>query len=401
MKKKNNNSNGLTFIEDDEDLPKNVVKIKKRNRILSTKTFAVLSIFLVTSIAVIAFWGNISPTAIVEYIQNLTGNYGENKFPVAYSQGNFKDAAAMGNYIDVLTDTSFILYSSSGKELAVRQHGFLNPQIISSVNKAVIYSEGGKEYKVETRFNEANDATMNYPITTASVNNSGYYAIVTSSHDYLSELTVFDNDNKNVFKWYCSQGRIISCSLSPDNTHVATIVLTSDNGDIKSDIIIYDLNSKNPISDNSYSGLLLFSLQYKDKNSISAIGDKEAIFLDGNGNKRSVYSYSDKTLKCYYNNNGGTSLAFSRYGIGKETTVVSLDNNGGLIGQKNIDTEVRKLCADNDYIVAFTTAGIDYYSSDYKNGGTLSTTGDILKTLCIKNNVYIFTPGTVYHSTLK
>jgi hypothetical protein len=182
---------------------------------------------------------------------------------------------------------------------------------------------------------------------------------------------------------------------------VATIVLSSLNGDIKSDIIIYDLNSQKPISDNSYSGLLLFSLQYKDKNNITAIGDNEAIFLDGNGNKRSVYSYSDKTLKCYYNNTSGTSLAFSRYGIGKESTVVSLDKNGVLIGQKNIDTEVKQLCADNDYVVAFSSAGIDYYSSNYKDGGTISTTGDIIKTLCIKNNVYIFTPGTVYHNTLK
>jgi hypothetical protein len=402
VKKKDKNSKGLTFIEDDdENYPQNVTKIKKKNNVL-TKGVAAVAIFLVAAITVFVFWDSISPAVVVENIKNLTGNYGESKFPVSYSQGNFKDSAAMGSYLGVLTDTSFILYSPSGSELAERQHGLLNPQIVSSDSKAIIYAEGGKEFKVETRFNEANVVSMKYPITTAAVNNSGYYAIVTSSHDYLSEMTVFNPNNKNIFKWYCSQGRIIGCTLSPDNTHVATIILSNDNGDIKSNIIIYDLNSQKPVADKAYSGVLLFSLQYKDNNSISVIGDSEALFLDGNGNKRSEYSNSDKTLKCYYNNSSGaTSLVFSRYGIGKESTVVSLDSNGVVKGQTNINAEVKQLSADNDYIAALTAGGLEYFNTYCKNNGTVNTTGDIIKTLCIKNNVYIFTPGTVYHSTLK
>jgi hypothetical protein len=402
VKKKDKNLKGITFKEDeDEKYPQNVTEIQKKKSVKITKGFTVLALVLVVCVAVFAFWGSISPTAIVEYIKNLTGNYGESVFPVSYSQGSFKDVSAMGSDLGVLTDTSFILYSPAGSEILERQHGFSNPQIVSSAAKAIIYSVGGKEFKVETSFNESNDTTMQYGITTAAVNSAGYYAIVTSSHDYLSEMTVYNPDNKNIFKWFCAQGRIISCTLSPDNNHVAAIVLASDNGDIKSDIIIYDLNSKKYIADKAYSGVLLFSVQYKDSSSLSVVGDSESLFLDDKGNKRSAYSYSDKTLKCYYNSSSGTSLAFSRYGIGKESTVISLDDGGKIKGQINISAEIKQLSADNDYITALTPSGLDYFSTDCKNIETVNTIGDIIKTICIKNNVYIFTPATVYHSTLK
>lgn len=357
------------------------------------RKIAVALIILAAAAAVALNWQNLSPEAVVTVVNNLTGNLGGSRFPISYAQGEFCDAAPIGGDIGVLTDSAFIVYSPLGRQLAVRQHGLQNPKIAVCGNKALLYDEGGTQLRVESLYGENLTAAAQYPLIAAAVNASGAFAYTTSSNDYLSELSVCSSSGQPIFKWYSSQARIVAVSLSPNGRRVAALALCADNGDISTSLYIYDVDKQKPDTVRSFDGVFLFSVQYRGANRICAIGDDRTIMFDGSGNTVNTYSYGDETLKTCDNGSDETVLALSRYGVGKESSLVNISADGTVAASRDVDSEIKSVTADGSLIAALTSEGPAWYSSDFKTSGSFKANGDIAKLVCIKNNGYLFGPN--------
>lgn len=367
-------------------------EVKNRHR---GRKFAIAVILLAAAAAVALNWQSLSPSAAVMLINNLTGGIGNSRFPVSYAQGEFCAAAPMAGDLAVVTDSAFILYSPLGRQLTLRQHGLENPAISASGGKALLYDQGGTQIKVESLFGETFSTTAPYPILSASVNSAGGFAFATSSHDYLSELAVFSSGDRQIFKWYSSSARIISVSLSPNGRRVAALALSAENGDIKTSLYIYDVDQQKPDAVKNFDDVFLFSVQYRGADRICAVGDDRTMLFDGEGNTVSTYSYGDKTLKSYDNAENQTVLAFSRYGIGKESSLVELNADGSPTASCNVDSEIKSVTADGSCVAALTSTGPVCFSADLKKSGAVPYNGDISRLLCIKNNVYLFGPNEI------
>ncbi|MDR3551978.1 MAG: DUF5711 family protein [Clostridia bacterium] len=340
-------------------------------------------------------WGSISPSSAVIAIQAFLGEFGDSKFPVSYSQGSFRDAAALGGDVAVVTDSSLLIYTDTGLQIAERRHSLSNPRIAASGGRAVIYDEQGKSLRLESRFSELFSTTLDYPITAASVNSTGTVAAATSSQDYLSELTVFSHTGSQLFKWYCSTGRILSVAVSPDGQQVAASVISSENGSIKSSVAIYSLSQQTPVAQTDLTGTLIFSLCYQSNGNIAALGDNLTAILGSDGSRKATYDYSGKTLRCFCAGLSGTLLVFSRYGVGQESTLVSLGEGGAVAAQANVKDNIKYIAYD-DGVTALGSTGLKFFTSKLAPSGSTAAAGDILKLLCIRSNAFYFTPATAY-----
>lgn len=337
----------------------------------------------------------LSPASVAASVQGLLGEFGDSKFPVAYSQGSFKDAAAFGSDLAVVTDTAFLVYSSTGRLISSRSHGLSNPRIVSSGNRALLYDFDGDSLSLESRFAELFHTTMENAIVAAAVDGSGDCAVATESTSYLGELTVFGSTGNQIFKWYCSTGRILSVALSPDGSEVAASVISSENGEIRSTVTVYDISSSKAVRSTDFDGTLFFSLSWQQNGNILALGDNLAAAFDRSGRKTASTPYSDRTIRCYWAGPSGALLVFSRYGVGQDSTMISLDSNAGVAAQADVSENI-KLIAKGSGVAALHSAGLSFYGASLASAGSSDVSVDITKLLCIKDNVYCFTPATVY-----
>lgn len=368
------------------------IKLKRRKIV-----FAVLLILAV--ILVWLNWGSLAPSSAAETFQNFISNFGKSKYPVFFEQGSLQAAVPMNTNTGILTDTAFLIYSKNGTLLVSRPHGFNDPCAVWGGGKAVIFDRGGKQFKVETRIGEPFSETASDTITTAAAGDSGTFAIVTESQDYLSELSVYDSSYKNVFKWKCAQGRILSAAISPDGKKLAAVVVGARSGVFYSDIYIFNTNSKNPVAVKKYDGETIFSIRYKDNTRITAVGEGKAVFLNSSGNEYSTYSYKDKALNCSTNTDGPTVLVFS--GVNGKATVVSLDGEGKLLGQSSVDGEIKSVSVGGGHIVLTTHGDILYSNENCKQFSKIIVSGEILEALPINNYAYIFGTQSVARYDLK
>lgn len=367
-----------------EAIKRRILRQKTRKRRLIA--FAVL---VIAALFVFLNWGTLSPTVIAESTQSFFSGFGKSKFPVDFSEGTMKTAVPVGSNIGILTDTSFLIYSQNGDQVAVRPHGINNPAAVSGGGKALIYDRGGTQFRVEARYSEPFSTNASYNITTAAMGSNGYFAIVTEAENYLSELTVYDNSYKNIFKWDSSKGHILTASISPDGSKLAAVVIGARNGNMFSDIYIFNLSSSKPSSITKYDGELFYSINFKDNNHIAAVGDDEAVFLYSSGKQISKYGYGGRELKCSSNLNGPVVLVFNKSGT--ESSVVSLDNGGNLLGNTDVAASEVSIISNGDGKTVIVSNGQILYTSDNcKDSGKISVSGAVMSVISMKNYAYVF-----------
>lgn len=365
-------------------------RLKKRAR--RKKRIVVAALILLAVVCVILNWDRLAPATLADTIQSYFTGLGTGKFPIVYPSGEFRDATPVGDNFAVLTDTSLIFYSRSGAQLALRQHGMSDPQIASGGGRAVIYDRGGKQFRVETRFDETYTGSSDYGIVSAAASPTGEFALVSESDQYLGELTVYDLSVKSVFRWQCTEGRILSAALSPDGKSVAAIVLGAKNGVYTSVVYLFRLDRPKPVAVKSYDGTMLFSIQYESDGTIAAVGDNRTVFLSDSGTVSGAgeYDYANGMLSCYTNSGGVTTLALASYLQSGKTQIVSLDRVGKPRGSLSLDETVNALSGSGDTLVALTADHVSYCDPACKKNGSIEVTGDKIKAIPIKGRLYVF-----------
>lgn len=371
---------------------------RRRKRILILITAGILALLLYVN------WDNLIPQEATEAIQNFFTSTTANHFPVDLPSGDFKGAATMGSNLGVLTDTSFYLYSGGGSQLVWRQHGMNDPQISASGGRALIYDRGGKQYRVERRFDEPVSSNASNDIVSGCMGASGNFALVTESTSYVGELTVFDAQGKPLFHWYDTSSRILAAALSPDGSSVAAIAVGAQNGSITSTIEVFQLGSTKPIAKKTLDGTLLFSIQYNSGNRITAVGDNQTLYFDGSGNKTGNYAYGTRQLACYSNDNGSTVLVFDHYeNQTAASTLVPLVVGNQMLSSKSvtIDGKITSVYAGSSGISALSSNIIWWGDADGNHLSTINADGDKLFAAPQKNICYIFGLQNIYRYTNK
>jgi tricorn protease-like protein len=379
--------------EDDEENELKLYSDAREERLRKKKQRKKRMIAVIILLLIVGFiyinWGTLSPPALAESVQNFFSSFGKSKYPVEFDEGSLKAAVPVGSNIGVLTDTSFLIYSQNGDQLAVRPHSINNPAAVSGGGKALIYDRGGKHFCVETRYSEPYSSSTLYDITTAAMGQNGDFAIVTDSENYLSELNVYDDSYKNIFKWQSSQGRILSAAISPDGKKLAAVVIGARNGSMFSDIYIFNLDSQTPVAVKKYDNALLYSLAFKDNDRIAAVGDSKAVFLFASGDQASVYSYGGSDLDCSFNGDGPCVLVFKKSGT--KSTIVSLDGEGKLLGKTDINvSQITAVSNGNGKTVVVSNNKIIYTEDNCSNPTQISASMDVLAAISMKNHAYIF-----------
>lgn len=388
----NEQSDRLVFYKDLREARRRRL-MRKRRRIFGIVAALVVALLLYIN------WDAFVPEEFTETIENFFTSATANHFPVTLSSGNFQDAASMGSNLAVVTDTSFFLYSSAGTQLAWRQHGMNDPQISASGSRVLLYDRGGKQFRVERRFDEPVSETAASAIVSGTMGASGNFAIATESSAYLGELIVYDAQGKPIFHWYDTSGRILTAALSPDGNSVAAIEIGAQNGDIVSTVDVFHLNSTKPVSKKQIAGVLLFSIQYNSNGLITAVGDKQTVFLDGSGKQTGQYAYGTRQISCYANSGGSTALVFDHYENGTTASqLVPLAVDSKTLGTKsvNISGKIESVYAGASGIAALSSGMV--WLGD-RNGNQISViraAGDKLCAVTQKNSCYVFGLQNIY-----
>ncbi len=347
--------------------PKAAPKKKRRRQrsVIWPVLFRLLLVAALVMLGVLVWrnWDRLAPTALTEWFdQKVTGGASGEGYPVAITGSSVLSMEAFNSDAALLTDTSVLIYNTSGALLTERSHTYADPMLRTAGNYLLVAELGGERYTLGTRKETVCEGTAGNTIRSASVDASGQVALaVRSSQSYMSEVVVKSRAGKEIFHWYSVDLTVVDVALSANGKRVAVLGLSAEGGEMKSTLLIFRLSGKKDTAEYTFSavGPMMTSLHYYGNDNVAAVGDT-AVWVCSPGDKEpAVLPFENATLLGY---------AFSERGIGVVTRGFG-ESRGGTLS-------------------VMTPAG--------KKGAQVDFTGDFRHLAAADNGFYLLTDTTLY-----
>lgn len=313
-----------------------------------------------------ANWSNLSPDKVALWMQDTVLGIGNSKgFPVKIIGNEIKNANFKLLFSDVclVSDTSFFAVNRFAKPLCNRQHSFSFPVLTVDGNMSLIYNRGGKGLQIESISNEIQKTSYQNNIQTADISNSGVYAVVTESKNYLSEMTIYLSDNTERYKYYFSECYITDIDINREGTRALAVGAIARNGIMKEIVYLFDFDSTEPLLKMEFNGMPI-DIEFLDNNKIAVLSDKSLNIIDASNKSNVEIGYDKKLLVSYdIEKNSKICLALSSSSDGRNCDLIFVDKNGSVISEFKTGLKILSLSLRENMIAVLSQSKLDIYST--------------------------------------
>lgn len=342
--------------QDDGQPPLREVKKRRRGRSfiwVVTSRLVLVGLLVAGGFFIWQNWEKLAPDSLLTWIDETFGGDG-NGYPVSMSGSTVLHMEDMEGSLALLSDTSFTMLNSRGKETVRRPHTYTNPLMEVAGKYALIAEAGGTRLSLETRSQTVWEKTLDYDIVSAAVSENGTVAVVTSAdQSYSCEILVFKSNGDQLYRR--SRGRqAVDVAVSPDGRSAAVVSLAADNGDICSylEVFRFDSDSQEPAFSEQETGIMLCAVEYLSDGTLAAVGDTALWITDAQAGSVTRCSYNGRQLLGYAVSGDTAAVVTQAYGSTDGGEVSVFGRDGSLLYTETFSGAFRNLAAwDNGYLL--------------------------------------------------
>jgi len=360
-----------------------------------SKTIKRILLFLIASSLIFTAYANrdkLSFGGIAEWAGEISLNNAKGGgYPVSISGNTVLELLDFDGDVAMLTDTAFMVYNRTGKEIVNSQHGYGSAAVACAKNRALIYDIGGQSYKIEGKTKTVLKKETTQKIISGDIAENGTYVIATRSKGFLGELTVIDKSGTQLFKWFSADANIIDVSLNDSATKIAVVTLTTSGGKIRSSLLVFEFGQKNPVINHSFDETLLTQAKYLTKNTIGCVGDNKYITVKGPGKEDlTEYDYNSGYLTGYsFFHDNGTALLISKYSDKRTPSLIYIDVKGYKKVEIPTNSHIKNVLLTQKTIYLLEKNSIIPYSLSGKKLDEISSQSDASQIAFLDNNLYV------------
>lgn len=340
-------------------------------------------------------FGNITFSSVGDYFSGvISGAKSGEGYPYYFESSTAENVEKINSDLLVLTDDSTFVLDATAKKLSELQHSYSVPLICSRNGRAVMLDVGGYSYRVQSKTKVLYEGTSEHKIITGAIGKDGSVALATRGDGSMSELTVYNKNQKEVFKWECAKEVIVSVDISDNGKRAAVSVLGAENGELYSKVIIFDFRYSEQISEYSYGSQSVSDVEFIASNKVLATG-KEVFSIIDKTSKQDEDLSLNSLSRVYTADNNTTVAVFSKYGSSSAKIIKAYSASGKLLFTADVNSNVRSVSCDGSYISVLTDRQLISFNKKGKTVGIHSVTSDGISCFTDGNNTYVLTTSAI------
>ena len=256
-----------------------------------------------------------------------------------------------GNGLAVLNSDSLSFINEQGAEELSVQLQYATPALSVSGDNLLAYDRGGRGLCLTNRYTAMWQTELESDIISASVNNNGAFSVVTDEQGYRAAVTVYDNRQREQFKWNTSEYYIALSCVAPDSHHVAVLCLQESGGKRAAQIRVFSTSQEEALFDIALGGMTVYSMEYYKNDTLAVVTDQGVFFYDGNGQQTGAYPYTKGSLVTFSHKMGQLPcIALETGDREQRAQVVVGGEDGSAVFDQTYATTVRSLSTSGDHI---------------------------------------------------
>ena len=245
------------------------------------------------------------------------------------------------SYENAANDTSLYFYSAENLKIADK-NGHLAADVSLKMSHPTISLRG--EYALFFDLNGHNTVTfrgqkevsalaLEEKILMASVNDTGYAVLVTEGDLHKCAVRVFTPNGEEIFKWNSGNLAVVGADISNNSKDITVSAINTDEGKIKTHIIMFNITNEKPFTNDIYEGALYSVIRYSGSHAY-CIGSSDTLIYNSYGKCSGTITYADRELLQYVLNDDCLVFAFSGSGgtTGAVRELKSYNHRGDELG---------------------------------------------------------------------
>ncbi len=387
-------------VKNKKTVKKPVKKTAKRKRkpitisLKNAKTLKLLAIILVVLLLIIiaaAQFGGVTFSTISDNVRTAIAGIGSGDgYPYRMNGIEISDAGITNSDLLLVYDDSVKVLDSTAKELSNLTHSFDHPVMSSNSGRALIYDEGGKNFRVQSKTRVLYEKELDYMILTGAMGKDGTVAIGSRAKDAQSMLTVYNTNEEEIFVWKCAKENIISCDVSDNGKLFAVTVLGVDNGSVYSKVYIFNKKDSEPKASFEYPDSAISSVQFLSNETLFVFGNNVCEVIKGDEVKEKIDVSVNTPYKLYISDNNTAVLVLSKYSSTTQKIIKVYNKSGSELFTQEIDGLVKSVATDGKYTGVLTDENVQIYNTKGERCGSANVNTDAEKVMISGRNTYVY-----------
>lgn len=258
------------------------------------------------------------------------------------------------------------LYSTSGESLYSESLVLTQPVVKAGDTMSIVYDLGGTSLLAFNDSGKVGLLELEAPILDASVNDSGWIALTTQESGYRALVTVYDHELSERYRFHSASKYVSLARVSPDCRSVTMAALGQDDSRFITQLLTYRLDSEDLYSSYTVSDQLILSMEYISDDIICAVCDDQLLFVTGNTMSGS-FGYGGSYIRdVSISDQGFVSMVLSKYEAGTRCRVVTISQDGNILGSIDYNDEILSLSSAGKYVAVLTSGQVNVYDKTMK-----------------------------------
>ena len=269
-----------------------------------------------------------------------------------YDADGSNQFAVLEKHLVVLSETSLEVLSPTGEIVWSTAVNMTTPALSQGSSYAAAYDVGGtKVYVVDCYGEVAILDTGEDRVISATMNGEGWVTINKEKRKYKGCVQVYDPElDMVVFEFNSSRRFVMDAVVVGEGERLAAVTLGQENSRFVSNVVLYELTSKDPLANYDITDGLLVEIG-ADEDRIIAISDTCLTYADAEGNVTGSYAYGDSYLREYdMGGEGFAALQLNRYQSGSIGRIITVGSDGTELGELEVSEEVLDISAAGRYL---------------------------------------------------
>lgn len=257
-----------------------------------------------------------------------------------------------------LTGERLSIMDNRGTQFLNVLSGFEQPQLIANDKYVLAYDSGGTELIVTNSFAVLFEKTFSDKIINASMNDSGYFAVVTQSDGYKSSVYVFNSKFEEIFKWDSLSRYIVDVEVAHNNDAIAVSTLYSEGEAIMPQINYFEFSDENISWSVDFDETVSPAISCKSDGTVCAIFEWGVCFIDNKGREKSRYQFEQNLVQNFDIDDEKYNAFVLSHSVSGNSTLVVLDNNGIMISSTEIDEYIKSVDVMGDKVALLSANNV-------------------------------------------
>ena len=357
-----------------------------------------LIIALVVIIVAALFIHN-NPHIILSSIRLFNSDYDTNS--ITFEKADYYGFEKMDNQIAVAYTDSVKIYDDKLEEKHSINMAGSAPVVKTAGKNMLVFYPAEKKAVVKIKDTEYKINT-DYYILNGTVNKDGYFALVTEEKGFKAMVTVYDDKNKEIYKWHSADCYIADVDISDDSKTMAVNAVAATEAGIESKVMLFSFTDSKPFSEIVPNGVAVYEASFLSNNRLAVIGDKKTGIYNTDGTLIREEDYSSNQLFSYNASGDNIILATGDTASATENVSVKIySSSGRLKGEYVHSGEVLGIDVTDNGILVYGKRNVVLISDGGREKRSVELNVDVLKAFLFDDEKTVFvvsnSVGKIYY----